>query len=88
MWVRGGRPCTGGGWAQSTAPSCRLPAEPADSRRASHVADGRSVLHPLPPVPGVLVPGPDEERPMCYFGLGLPIDNLKSSALPVLTRQL
>ena len=88
MWVQGGRPCMGGGWAQSTAPSYHLPAEPADSCWASRVADGRSVLRPLPPVPGVLMCGPDEERPMCCFGLGLPIDNLKSSALPVLTCQL
>ena len=88
MWARGGRPCPGGGWAQSTASSCRLPAEPADTRWATCLADGCSVLRPLPLVPGVLVRGPDEERPMCYFGLGLPIDNLKSSALPVLTCQL
>lgn len=34
------------------------------------------------------MPGSDEKRPMCYFGLGLPIDDLKFSALAVLTRQL
>ena len=80
----------GGGWAQSTAPSCRLPAEPADSAGPAGLCQltAAALSVHCPVVPGGLVPGSDEKRPVCYFGLGLPIDDLKVSALTVLTRQL